>query len=156
MGGGITFTFRSDHFPVIAGEDAETNPFCYGKSLAEWIRARFAELGYRPESVIPEDWGWCVMLSRDPFLLWVGCGNQRSELLESIPPTDKDKFVPDGEKLTWVCFVGHDVPMWTKFYWRQLRGKVTTDEAVRKATRELERILRAEPRITDLGETPAG
>ena len=64
-----TLLFRSDLFVVDPREDEETNPFCYGRSLSEWVREKFRELGYEPEPVIPEDWGWCVMLKRQPFML---------------------------------------------------------------------------------------
>ena len=27
------------------------------------------------EGIVPEDFGWVVMVSRKPFKLWLGCGN---------------------------------------------------------------------------------
>ena len=71
-----THLFRSDLFLIDPTEVRETNPSCYGKSLAEWVRTKFTELGYEPEPVIAEDWGWCVMLKRDPFMLW-GSAHER-------------------------------------------------------------------------------
>jgi hypothetical protein len=68
-------TFKSDFFKPIEGEDKETNPGCYGKALATWVAEKLRTRGVSVESVLAEDWGWLVMVSRNPFLLWLGCGN---------------------------------------------------------------------------------
>lgn len=68
-------TFTSDFFTPIAGEEDETNPGRYGKALAQWLAAQLKERGVSVEGIIPEDFGWVVMLSRKPFMLWLGCGN---------------------------------------------------------------------------------
>src|SRR4051812_18127049 len=99
-----TLQFRSDLFQIDPKEDEDTNPFCYGKALAEWVRSKFEERGYKPEPVVPEDWGWCVVLKREPFLLWVACGNDRSEFYDRVTPEQKSSFVPDGREVTWSCF----------------------------------------------------
>jgi len=141
------FWLRSDMFKIDPKEDEETNPFCYGKELAQWIRTRFAALGYTPEEVFPEDWGWCVMLEREPFMLWIGCGNNRSHLLSSITPDQKESYVPIGSELTWTCLVGADALIWTSFYWKQLFGRASTKEAVDRVSGELEQVLRSEPAV---------
>ena len=114
---------------------------------------RFEASGYKPEPVIPEDWVWCVMLERRPFMLWVGCGNVMSEFYESVRPEDKPTFVPQADKLTWTCFVGSDVPIWTSFYWRRLVGKASTSDSVARVAHQLEEFLKAERRIS-LTEEP--
>ena len=68
-------TFQTNFFKPIAGEDEETNPGRYGKALAQWLMERLKQRGVAVEGVIPEDFGWVVMLSRKPFMLWLGCGN---------------------------------------------------------------------------------
>jgi hypothetical protein len=68
-------TFKSDFFKPIEGEDKETNPGCYGKALATWVAEKLRTRGVPVEDVLAEDWGWLVMVSRNPFLLWLGCGN---------------------------------------------------------------------------------
>jgi hypothetical protein len=140
--------FHSDLFSVDPREDEETNPFCYGKELAVWVSKKFQAAGYAPEPVIPEDWGWCVMLERKPFMLWVGCGNVRSEFYETVKPEDKPHFVPQPDKLTWTCFVGTDVPISTSFYWRRLIGKASTSQSVARVASQLEAFLKAERRIS--------
>ena len=111
------------------------------------LRAKFEELGYKPEPVIPEDWGWCVMLEREPFMLWVGCGNDRSEFYSKVTPEQKSSFVPKGEEVTWSCLVGTDVPIWTSFFWKRLVGRASTQGQASIVAAQLERILTNEPRI---------
>ena len=139
--------FRSDLFSVDPREDEETNPFCYGKQLALWVAERFRSAGYSPEDVIPEDWGWCVMLARNPFMLWVGCTNIRSDLYERITPEVKPNFVPEGDKLVWTCVVGTDVPIWTAFFWKRLIGRAKVGDSVARVADQLEAFLKSEPRI---------
>ena len=150
-----TILFRSDMFQVNPREDEETNPFCYGKALAEWVRIKFTELGYEPEPVIPEDWGWCVMLKREPFMLWVGCGNDRAAFYGKVSPEEKESFVPDGSEITWSCLVGTDTPIWTPFFWKKLVGIGSTEDQVGVVTEQLRNILLAEPHIrVSSEETP--
>jgi len=73
MGPQVTFT--TDFFKPIPGEDEQTNPGRFGKALAEWLAERLKERGVSVEGVIPEDFGWVVMVARKPFMLWLGCGN---------------------------------------------------------------------------------
>jgi hypothetical protein len=141
------FWFRSDLFSIDTREDEETNPFRYGRQLATWLSSQFRSLGYSPEAVIPEDWGWCVMLKRRPFMLWVGCGNVQSEFFYRMKPEDKVAFVPEISRVTWLCFVGTDVPIWTPFFWQRLLRMANTAEAVTKVGAELETLLRKEHRI---------
>jgi len=68
-------TFQTDFFKPITGEEEETNPGRYGKALAQWLVERLKERGVTVEAVIPEDFGWVVMVHRKPFMLWLGCGN---------------------------------------------------------------------------------
>ncbi|PTU75181.1 hypothetical protein [Pseudomonas mangrovi] len=73
MGPQVTFT--TDFFKPIPGEDEQTNPGRFGKALAEWLAERLKERGVSVEGVIPEDFGWVIMVVRKPFMLWLGCGN---------------------------------------------------------------------------------
>ncbi|WP_197338082.1 hypothetical protein [Ralstonia solanacearum] len=67
--------FRTPFFQPIEGEDRETNPGVYGKALARWLVDALATRGVTAHDVIPEDFGWAVMVSHEPCLLWFGCGN---------------------------------------------------------------------------------
>ena len=150
-----TILFRSDLFQVDPHEDEETNPFCYGRALAVWVRTKFIELGYAPEPVIAEDWGWCVMLMREPFMLWVGCGNDRSSFYSKVAAEKKDSFVPDAREIVWSCLVGTDAPIWTSFFWKRLLGRENTDEKVGMVFNQLGSIIRNEPRIIVTSERAA-
>lgn len=141
------FKLRSDLFQIDPQEDEETNPFCYGRSLAQWVRAKFVELGYHPEPVIAEDWGWCVMLRRRPFMLWIGCGNDRSVFYDKVTPEAKSSFAPDGREVTWSCFVGTDVPVWTSFFWTRLLNRASTKQQAALVTDQLRTVLAGEGRI---------
>lgn len=141
------FTFTTDLFTIDPREDEETNPFCYGKALAHWVRDGFLALGYTVEPVIAEDWGWCVMLHRKPFMLWIGCQNELPDALRSMSPEQKLTYRPNPTDLNWLCFVGKDVPPWTGAFWRRLVGLEGTRGATERAQSELHSLLRGESRI---------
>jgi hypothetical protein len=126
---------KSSLFEIEPGEDERTNPGCYGKQLATWLRSKLIEKGYKVEEVIPEDWGWCVMCARAPFMLWVGCGS----VLDQEPGAPH----PSGKDMTWSCFVTAEKP-----FLRGLFKRIDTTSAVAQLYREVEAILKAEPTIT--------
>ncbi len=134
--------FRSTFFKISPDEDEETNPFCYGKELAEWLRKQFLDFGYPVEDVIAEDWGWCVMCQREPFRLFIGCGNMYNELFEKISPDEKKTFVPDATQVVWTCFVVAEVP-----FFKRLFKKPDTKPSEEKLQSELEKVLQSVPGI---------
>lgn len=67
--------FESSAFSVIPGEDAETNPGIYGKTLAGWISDQLRLAGVQAGGVLPEDFGWCVRVKSPPYSLYVACAN---------------------------------------------------------------------------------
>jgi hypothetical protein len=70
--------FQTDFFKIIPGEDEETNPGCYGKSLALWLVEKLKARHFAIESMEPEDFGWCVTIvcADDPACrIWLLCGN---------------------------------------------------------------------------------
>jgi len=98
------YRFTSSLFQIEPGEDQETNPGCYGRQLAIWLKQQLELRGYSVEPVFNEDWGRCLMCSRDPFLLWVGCGSVGEPGL--IGQASHEGLV------VWHCFVGAEVPFW--------------------------------------------
>jgi hypothetical protein len=132
--------FRSTRFELEPGEDKEINPGVYGKQLAEWLKARLEDRGYKVEPIINEDWGRCLMCSRKPFLLWVGCTNMTD--LSASP----DVLPPKG-KITWHCYAAAEV-----FFWKKLFRKIETEPAVARLHADLGAILAAEPSITLVAE----
>lgn len=67
--------FESSAFPVIPGEDEETNPGIYGKALAQWLVEQLRAAGFHPSDVIAEDFGWCVPVKSEPHSLYVACAS---------------------------------------------------------------------------------
>jgi hypothetical protein len=82
MSVGPTYCVTTVHFAVEPGEDGETNPGIYGRAFARWLAARLRERGESIEEIIPEDFGWCVILRRKPYLLWLACGNRDGSTTE--------------------------------------------------------------------------
>ena len=132
------YWFTSSLFEIEPGEDERTNPRVYGRQLAIWLKGKLEQRGYAVEDVIAEDWGWCVMCSRDPFLLWVGCGNARD--YHAAKPDDPP---PKKEQVTWHCFPAAEV-----LFWKRIFKKVDTSSAVATLDSHLREILRSEKAIT--------
>ena len=134
------YWFRSARFEIEPGEDKEINPGIYGKQLAEWLKARLEDRGYKVEPIIHEDWGRCLMCSRQPFLLWVGCANMTD--LSASPDAP-----PLKEQITWHCFATAEV-----LFWKKLFRKIETEPALAKLRADLGEILTADPTITMVAE----
>ena len=132
------FYFKSDLFDIEPGEDDEINPGMYGRQLANWLKSRLEQTGYEVEPVIAEDWGRCIMVSRAPFKLWVGCGN----MIEDISVKESDPL-PTKDNIVWLCFVEAEVPLLNRLF-----SKPDTTPALNKLQADLASILSSEPRIT--------
>jgi hypothetical protein len=127
------YWFKSTLFEIEPGEDAEVNPRRYGRQLAKWLKSKLEGVGYSVEEIIPEDWGWCVMCQREPYWLWVGCGNMDDlEANADSPPPKKDDII-------WHCFSTAEV-----FFWKRLFKKVDSAPALAKLDSHLREILSSE------------
>ncbi|MCC8473389.1 hypothetical protein LN458_05195 [Xanthomonas arboricola] len=131
------YWFTSNLFTVELGEDEEGNPGRYGRQLAIWLKAQLEQRGYNVEPVIAEDWGRCLMLSRHPFLLWVGCGNVDYSAADD----------PTSDKITWHCFPAAEVP-----FFKRIFCKPDTSVALSKLDADLRAILITEPAVTLVAE----
>src|SRR5204863_4211217 len=65
--------FECAAFAVIPGEDEQTNPGIYGKSLALWLAERLRSAGFAAGAIIAEDFGWCIPVDSKPHSLYVAC-----------------------------------------------------------------------------------
>ena len=128
--------FKSTLFQVQPGEDEETNLYRYGRQLAFWLGERLKAVGYAGVDVISEDWGWCVICSRRPFSLWVGCNN--CETMETLEDPERAQTEP----IIWQCFVVAEVP-----FFRRLFRKPETKPSESKLQKELTQLLSSEPKI---------
>ena len=134
----ISYWFTSDLFQIEPGEDEETNPRMYGKQLADWVRQRLVDVGYSPEDAIPEDFGWLVLCSRNPYSLGVVCVSFKD--YETAQPGDPP---PLFDEIKWCCGILVEVP-----FFKRLFSKVDTANGVQNLDSQLRSILEAEPRIT--------
>ncbi|MBA8890007.1 hypothetical protein FHW12_004254 [Dokdonella fugitiva] len=73
---------KTSFFQVDFEEDQQTNPGRFGRAFAYWLAEQFQARGETVQEVLPEDWGWCVMLTRKPYMLWVGCANRSGSIDE--------------------------------------------------------------------------
>ena len=73
---GPNHVIRATGFLIQPGEDAETNPGVYGRALADYLVTQIRGRGVDVEMVIPEDFGYCIMLKRRPMRLWIACANR--------------------------------------------------------------------------------
>jgi hypothetical protein len=131
------YWFKSSKFEIEPGEDEEINPGIYGRQLAAWLKRRLEQRGYTVERVYQEDWGRCIMCARDPFLLWVGCGN-----VWDFDAAKSGDHPPSKDEITWHCFATAEV-----FFWKRIFRRTDTTAAVSKLHADLGEILRAEPEI---------
>jgi hypothetical protein len=99
------YWFRSTQFSAMAAEHEPFDPACFGEPLARWLAEAFAKLGYET-SVTTEDWGWCVILRRADFLLWIGCGCADIDP-EAVATEDHP---PPADELVWHVFATAEVP----------------------------------------------
>jgi len=134
--------FKASQFQIEAGEDEETNPLCFGKQLATWLRGKLIAEGYAVEEVIAEDWGWCVMCQRKPFMLWVGCVN-----IHDYAKSRPEDPPPLGSDVVWSCLVVAELPLLAR-----LLSRPDTSPATSQLYTQVKRILCAEPDVVFVEE----
>lgn len=130
------FWFRSGLFEIQAGEDKETNPLCYGRHLANWLASALRNEGVTVEEVFPEDWGWCVLVHKTPFRLWVGCGSVYDE-------QQLHDQLPNGADVVWTCIVVAEVPLMKRLFRTQ-----DTAPDVANLLMRVKRLLTSDPSTT--------
>ena len=142
--------FTSTRFEIVPGEDDSTNPGCFGINLAEWICEQMKDSGYPEAEVIPEDFGWCVMCSRQDFLLWIGCGSVIVDEAWEIPESERPITPTD---ITWTTFVVAEIPFFMlKAMFLKAIGRLKPEEEKLKLEAILQKLLRAQPDITFVSE----
>lgn len=119
--------FRSTKFPPYEGEEEEINPGIWGKKLAEYLAQHLTENGFKTEEVFAEDWGWFIPIQNDGFRLAVCCGHQ------------------DGDADEFVCFTDPSKPIIKKLF-----KKIDATERLTELTGAMQKIIAADPDITDV------
>jgi hypothetical protein len=131
------YWFTSNKFELEPDEDKEINPGVYGRQLARWLKQKLEEKGYAVEDIINEEWGRCLVCSREPFKLWVGC---KSKIAPR--PLGEESAPPSHDKIVWYCFVAAEIPHFTSYFW-----KVDPEPAKAKLFSTLGDILLKEPAV---------
>jgi hypothetical protein len=134
------YRFTSTRFEIEPGEDGEINPRMYGRQLAAWLKTQLEARGHAVEPVIAEDWGRCLMCAREPFLLWVGCGNEVD--YATAQPGDPPPAVED---VVWVCYAEAEIPLRKRLFKRP-----DPSAALARLDDDLRGILDGEPGIAML------
>lgn len=130
------FVFYSTRFGIAPAETEETNPYLFGRELANWLGGQLNRKGYTTE-VIAEDWGWCVICQRDPFRLFASCVSGMDEnLLERCRNPESDA------EIMWLTSVHAELSIF-----KRLRGSADTDAALAKLGAYVRAILEEEPSI---------
>jgi hypothetical protein len=131
------FWFKTHIFDIEPNEDEETNPRIYGKQFAHWLNEQLNLIGYSETECFPEDWGWCIIAFRKPFMLLIGCSNvyDYDTAKEGDPPPSKDELI-------WSCSVMTELP-----FFRNPFKKIGTSSAKNKLCQEIQEILSKESQI---------
>lgn len=121
MANELQLWFKSTLFGVEPGEDSDTNPGRYGKSLANWLREKLVARGWIVEDIVAEDWGWCLLVECQGFHLRVGCGN-----VEDYHQASPVSLSGSRQDLIWTCFVEAEASPFTRiFRRRELKAAAT-------------------------------
>lgn len=94
--------FRTHQFAITPGDDEETNPGIFGKSLAHAVYKHLREKGHEAEPAEAEDYGWVVQVKQ------VAGGEVRVVCMAQ----------GDDEDMEWRIFVTRNLGMMDK-----LRGR---------------------------------
>lgn len=122
-------SFESTAFPVAEGEDEETNPGLFGRSLAEWLSSQLKERGVATSAVVPEDFGWCIPVAERSAKLYVACSSA------------------DGKATSWQVFAFSEGSVLGRFL-----GNNKSAEALGNLHRMLKDILGESGQVSGLRE----
>lgn len=116
---------QTSFFQIESGEDEQTNPGIYGRALANWLAEKLKARGEPVQKILSEDWGWCVMLTRKPYPLWIGCSNR------------------DGRTDEWGAFVVAEPNILQRFL-----GRVDPEPTVARVHKVLQEVMHEVPDAT--------
>lgn len=91
--------FRSTLFDAEAGGPNYAKAPA-GRQSADWLRDRLFSEGQAIEAVIPKDWGWCIMVQRKPYGLWIGCGRVEENPADAERSTGRSP----ATEVIWSCY----------------------------------------------------
>ena len=121
-------TFTSSAFPVVPGEDEQTNPGIYGKALARWLSDQLRARGIAAGEVFAEDFGWCVGVSSGEQGVHVVCTNGETS---------------DGWRV--FCFV-------ERGFFAKILGRPDATQALEQVFAAVKECLTTAPEVADVVE----
>lgn len=125
--------FASTEFTDAAGDDEQTNPGVFGRSLAQWLARELHSRGFSVGDVIPEDFGWCIPLQSMPRAIYVTCSSA--------------EFDSGAEFETWQVFVFTEGGFISR-----LLGRDTDRDRVAEVFAAVKDVLQASPQVKRLRE----
>ena len=123
--------FECAEFAVVPGEDEQTNPGIYGKSLALWLAGQLRSAGFSAREIIAEDFGWCIPVDSNHHSLYVACAGTAEK---------QDQ---------WRVFVFAEGGMIARF-----RGEGTSAESLARLFAAVRRCVESAPDVRGLREEP--
>ncbi|MCG8684725.1 MAG: hypothetical protein MI892_07620 [Desulfobacterales bacterium] len=136
------FWFKTNLFDIEANEDEETNPGIYGKQFAHWLSEQLTLIGYSETECFSEDWGWCIIIFRKPFMLLVGCSS-----VYGFDNVKKGDSPPSKDEVVWSCSVMTKLPVFKNPFKKKIQL-----QQKKKLCREIQGILAQEPQIQFVDE----
>lgn len=115
--------FSSTGFPVLPYEDDELNPGILGRSVADWIKKCLSGTKFEVTEDINEDFGYCLMVHRKPYWLWVGCAGASSH---AYPEAELDEELAASfplESIEWRIWVATEWGLLSKLLRRDDRSR---------------------------------
>ncbi|NJN37265.1 MAG: hypothetical protein HC794_09790 [Nitrospiraceae bacterium] len=71
-----SISFFTEALSVVPFEDDDVNPGMLGRGIANWVEKELSNTPFPISEVIAEDWGYCAIVRRQLYMLWVGCAGQ--------------------------------------------------------------------------------
>jgi hypothetical protein len=115
--------FSSTDFSVYPHEDEDLNPGILGRSLADWIKQSLAGTKFEITEDICEDFGYCLMVHRKPYWLWVGCAGASDYEYEENGLDEKLAASFPLDSIEWRIWVTTEWGLLSKLLGRDRRGR---------------------------------
>lgn len=122
---GECHVIQTTAFPIESGEDAGTNPGRFGRAFANYVADQFRARGEPVETVMSEDFGWCVLLGQKPVKKFICCGNR------------------DDRTDEWMAFAVVETGLVRRFF-----GGVNVGAETERLSRLLGEVVQAAPGVT--------
>lgn len=115
---------------------------CFGRQFASWMHEQLLKEGLTVLEVVPEDWGWCVVVQRKPFLLWISCVNVHDYFNSS-----ENNPLPIGNEVVWTSTIVAEQSLISKLFYKQ-----DTESTIKKLFNQVHKIIQSDSANTIITE----